>query len=235
RCGKKWDRSLRLRGERAGSRGLFTNANVLEMRLPAAGRTETMPCGHREPARPARKRPGQPAQPFSQVWPPRRGSAREPAGASSLLFVGDLRLGLDHLLATVVAVGSDVVADVGFAGGRIGRQLLAGQRIVGATHATLGRGNAGLLDSHGLTPGKTLKTSVDGPAKNYFDESGLFFNADSAANGLARSSSASSAGQSRSIASVPGFTGITGMARINSSSTSSTGFSMPSSGISNAS
>src|SRR5690606_12012949 len=94
-----------------------------------------------------------------------RGSARVSRRARrSLLFVGDLRLGVDHLLATVVAVGGDVVADVGLAGGRVGRQLLAGQRIVGAAHATLGRGDAGLLDSHGVTPGKTEKTSIAGPA-----------------------------------------------------------------------
>src|SRR3546814_17569043 len=56
------------------------------------------------------------------------------------------------LLAAVVAVGGDVVAQVGLARGRVGGQLLGGQRVVGTTLATAGGGNAGLLHSHGIAP-----------------------------------------------------------------------------------
>src|SRR5690606_10677425 len=58
-------------------------------------------------------------------------------------------LGHDHLLAAVVAVGGDVVADVGLAGGRVGRQLAGGQAVMRAALAAAGGGNAGFLHSHG--------------------------------------------------------------------------------------
>src|SRR3546814_15505989 len=71
------------------------------------------------------------------AWPHQRST---PAGS---IFLDDLGLGHDHLLAAVVAVGGDVVAPVGLARGRVGRQLLRGQGVMGAAHAAAGRGNAG--------------------------------------------------------------------------------------------
>src|SRR5690606_27176496 len=73
-------------------------------------------------------------------------------GGRGSVFLDDLRLGHDHLLAAVVAVGGDVVAQVGLARGRVGGQLLGGQRVVRTTLATAGGGNAGLLHSHGIAP-----------------------------------------------------------------------------------
>src|SRR5690606_6620817 len=58
---------------------------------------------------------------------------------SGSIFLDSLRLRLDHLLATVVAVGGDVVAQVGLARGRVGSQLLGRERVVRTTHATTGR------------------------------------------------------------------------------------------------
>src|SRR4249919_2599814 len=56
------------------------------------------------------------------------------------------------LLAAVVTIGGHVVAQVRFARGRVGGQLLGGEGVVRAAHAALGRGNTGLLHSHGLAP-----------------------------------------------------------------------------------
>src|SRR5688500_4035809 len=56
-------------------------------------------------------------------------------------FLDDAGLGRDDLLATVVAVGGHVVAQVRLARGGVGRQLLGGQRVVRTAHAALGRGN----------------------------------------------------------------------------------------------
>jgi hypothetical protein len=98
-------------------------------------------------------------------------------------FVSDRRLGVDDLLATVVTIGGHVVAQMGFARGRIGRQLLGRQRVVRTAHAALGRGNAGLLNCHGLAPENSLIKSWSlGKAGYLF---GFDFNADSAANGFA--------------------------------------------------
>src|SRR5690606_4830617 len=78
-----------------------------------------------------------------------RGAAVSDGGAAGSVFVDDDGLGRDHLPATVVAVGGDVVADVDLAGGRIGRQLLGAQLVVRAALATAGGGDAGFLHSHG--------------------------------------------------------------------------------------
>src|SRR5690606_1662062 len=91
--------------------------------------------------------------------PPRR------RGGRGSVFLDDLRLGHDHLLAAVVAVGGDVVAQVGLARGRVGGQLLGGQRVVGTTLATAGGGNAGLLDSHGIAPGTILLLGPGGACR----------------------------------------------------------------------
>src|SRR5690554_270117 len=74
----------------------------------------------------------------------RQGRRREES-----VLVDDDGLGHDHLLAAVVAVGGDVVADVGLAGGRVGRQLAGGQAVMRAALAAAGGGNAGFLHSHG--------------------------------------------------------------------------------------
>src|SRR5690606_11649268 len=140
-------------------------------------------------------------------------------------FVDDLRLRDDHLLAAVVAVGGDVVAQVGLARGRVGGQLLGGQGVMRAAHATAGRGNAGLLHSHGLAPASNSLMKTCKRANQ-----SRFFSAASAANGLASCNSSAVAGHSRSSASLPGEIGTTGTARINSSSTSSAGRSAPSAG-----
>ena len=54
------------------------------------------------------------------------------------VFFDSARARHDHLLATVVTVSGDVVADVELAGGRIGRQLLGSQLVVRAALATAG-------------------------------------------------------------------------------------------------
>ncbi len=58
-------------------------------------------------------------------------------------------LGLDDLLAAVVAARADVVAPVRFAGHRLDGERGRGQRIVGAVHAALRRRLLVLLDCHG--------------------------------------------------------------------------------------
>src|SRR5690606_15423827 len=87
-------------------------------------------------------------RPPACLWSP---GPRGPGTGSVVL--DDPGLGLDHLPATVVAVGGHVVAQVGLARGRVGGQLLGRQRVVRTTHATTGRGDAGLLHCHGIAPG----------------------------------------------------------------------------------
>jgi hypothetical protein len=53
-----------------------------------------------------------------------------------------------HLTTTVETVGADVVAQVGFAGGRFNSDARHGQAIVRAVHAALGGGLFVLLDGH---------------------------------------------------------------------------------------
>src|SRR3546814_10171212 len=65
--------------------------------------------------------------------------------SAATLFVG---LGLQDLAATIEAVGADVVAQMGFAGGGLDRGGRIDQKIVRAVHATLGRGLLVLLNSH---------------------------------------------------------------------------------------
>src|SRR5688500_15309059 len=98
------------------------------------------------------------------------------------VFRDDLGLRRDDLLATVITVGRDVVAQVRLARGRVGRQLLGAQRVVGAAHAFAGRGNAGFLHSHGIAPA-SIRNSVK---TKFGDASQLLsgFNAASAAKGL---------------------------------------------------
>jgi hypothetical protein len=54
----------------------------------------------------------------------------------------------DHFAATVVTVGADVVAQMGFTGGRLNGQGAAAQGIVGTAHIALGTGFAVLLNCH---------------------------------------------------------------------------------------
>src|SRR5688500_16907770 len=84
----------------------------------------------------------------------RRSARGDPCG--SILF-DDLGLGLDDLLAAVVAVRGDVVAQMGLARGRIGRQLLGAQGVVRAALAATGRGDAGFLHCHGIAPVKLCR------------------------------------------------------------------------------
>src|SRR5574343_512676 len=58
------------------------------------------------------------------------------------------RLVLEHLAATVEAVRADVVAQVGFAGGRLDSDARHGQGVVRTVHAALGRRLLVLLDGH---------------------------------------------------------------------------------------
>src|SRR5690606_32858394 len=101
-------------------------------------------------AAPAEQRPAARAG-DAAVGRPARGGTREES-----IFLDEPGLRLDDLLATVVAVGGDVVAQVRLARGRVGRQLLRRQRVVRTTLAAAGGGNAGFLHSHGGTPEKTL-------------------------------------------------------------------------------
>jgi len=61
-----------------------------------------------------------------------------------------VRLGLEHLAPTVKTVGADVVAQMGFTGGRLDGSTGSVQRIVRTVHAALGRRLLVLLDSHGM-------------------------------------------------------------------------------------
>src|SRR5690606_13892874 len=151
------------------------------------------------------------------------------------ILVDDLGLRLDHLLAAVVAVGGDVVAQVGLARGRVGGQLLGREGVVRTTHATTGRGDAGLLHSHGIAPGTIRLLLLPVAPRGREPLHCFFFSAARPAKGLVRSSSSADTGQSRSTASEPGFTGTTGMARMSSSSTRSSGRSMPSASTSSGS
>src|SRR5690606_15099978 len=73
-----------------------------------------------------------------------------PSGRTGSIFDGGVvALDVDHLAATVVAILGDMVTQVGFTTGRIGSELLGGQRVMGAAHAAAGRGLATFLDSHG--------------------------------------------------------------------------------------
>src|ERR1051325_1027829 len=79
---------------------------------------------------------------FGSVKPPRE---------RSVLF--DHRsIGVDDLLAAVVAILGDMVATMHFAAGRIGGELHGLQRIVRKTHAAGGRGFAALGQGHGECP-----------------------------------------------------------------------------------
>src|SRR5690554_923038 len=98
-------------------------------------------------------------RPPACLWSP---GPRGPGTGS--VFLDDPGLGLDHLPATVVAVGGHVVAQVGLARGRVGGQLLGRQRVVRTTHATTGRGDAGLLHSHGIAPETILLLRLLGDA-----------------------------------------------------------------------
>src|SRR5690606_17385257 len=89
------------------------------------------------------------------------GSVRTRAGS---VFFDGRYLGSGPLLAAVVAVGGDVVALVGCARVRVGSQLLGRERVVGSTHATTGRGDAGLLHSHGIAPETILLLRLLGNA-----------------------------------------------------------------------
>src|SRR5690606_10616506 len=148
-------------------------------------------------AAPAEQRPAARAG-DAAVGRPARGGTREES-----IFLDEPGLRLDDLLAAVVAVGGDVVAQVRLARGRVGRQLLRRQRVVRTTLAAAGEGNAGFLHSHGSNSGKNAQLSRC-----------CFFSAASAENGLARPSSSADTGQSRPTDSEPGITGTTGMARI---------------------
>lgn len=59
-----------------------------------------------------------------------------------------LALGLDDLLAAVIAARADMVAQMRFPGGRLDSQRRIGQEVMGAVHATLRRRLLVLLDSH---------------------------------------------------------------------------------------
>ncbi|CEE61807.1 hypothetical protein XAC2852_230020 [Xanthomonas citri pv. citri] len=76
----------------------------------------------------------------------------ERGGRHGSIFLDGRRLGRDHLLAAVVTVSGDVVAQMDLAAGRVGRQLLGGQGIVRTTLAAAGRGDTGFLHSHGIAP-----------------------------------------------------------------------------------
>src|SRR5690606_4419146 len=84
-------------------------------------------------------------------WP-QTGRARRARPDGVSVFLDHRGLGGDDLLAAVVTVSGHVVAQVDLAGGRVGRQLLGGQRVVRTALATAGRGDTGFLHSHGIAP-----------------------------------------------------------------------------------
>src|SRR5258706_10185889 len=91
-----------------------------------------------------------------------RGGATRPClaeiGRRSRLFAADgpvatlFALGLQDLLAAIVAARADVVTQMYFAGGRLDRERRIAQKIVGAVHTALRGGLLVLLDCHGKTP-----------------------------------------------------------------------------------
>src|SRR5690606_20576889 len=68
------------------------------------------------------------------------------------VFLDQRGLGGDDLLAAVVTGSRHGGAQVDLARGRVGRQLLGGQRVVRTALATAGRGDTGVLHSHGIAP-----------------------------------------------------------------------------------
>src|SRR5258706_90024 len=91
-----------------------------------------------------------------------RGGAMRPClaefGRRSRLFAADapvailFALGLQDLLAAVVAARTDVVTQVDLAGGRLDCERGIAQKIVGAVHAALGGRLLVLLDCHVKAP-----------------------------------------------------------------------------------
>src|SRR4051812_34451753 len=79
----------------------------------------------------------------SPMQRPARGGPFSPGGWTSGVV-----LGLQHLAATVVARGADVVAKVGLARGGLDRNAGRGHGVVRAMHAALGRRLLVLLDGH---------------------------------------------------------------------------------------
>src|SRR5690606_18870163 len=74
------------------------------------------------------------------------------------IFLDDLRLRLDDLLAAIVTVGGHVVAQMRLARSRVGRQLLGRQRVVRTALAAAGGGDSGFLHCHWNDSGKKRKT-----------------------------------------------------------------------------
>jgi hypothetical protein len=72
-----------------------------------------------------------------------------------------LALGLQYLLAAVYAGGRDVVTQMHFPGSRFDSEGGIGQKVVGAMHATLGRGLLVLLYGHVNTPCFLDPISID--------------------------------------------------------------------------
>jgi hypothetical protein len=57
----------------------------------------------------------------------------------ALRRAGLFAFGLDHFLATIIAAGADMVAQMHFAGGRFDCQRRIGEKIVRAMHPAFGR------------------------------------------------------------------------------------------------
>ena len=77
---------------------------------------------------------------------------RRPLESAGRLVTGLLALAFGYFLAPVEAGRADVVAQVHLPGRRLDGQRRAGEEVVGAVHAALGRGFLVLLDCHGETP-----------------------------------------------------------------------------------
>ena len=77
-----------------------------------------------------------------------KGLAQAAGRAFALTPKSALRLGFEHLAATVKAGGADVVAQMHFAGGGLFGQVGGGQRVVRTVHAALGGRFLVLLNGH---------------------------------------------------------------------------------------
>jgi hypothetical protein len=72
-----------------------------------------------------------------------------------------LALGLQDLFAAVKTIRRNVVTQMGLAGGRLDSQRRIGQKVVSAMHATLGWGLLVLLNSHFITPKKSIQFAFE--------------------------------------------------------------------------
>jgi len=84
-------------------------------------------------------------------------SARNRVQGASVFRMSLFALALGDLLASVVAAGANMVAQMDFSCGRLNGQRWRRQEIMRTMHTALGRGFFVLLDSHIVAPKNSYK------------------------------------------------------------------------------